>query len=253
MKVLIADDEPSARSRLRRLLAGEAGLEIAGEAADGLAVVAMVESLRPDLVFLDIGMPGLNGLDALRALPAGQPLPLVIFVTGYDEYAMSAFREHALAYLLKPVDREDLALAVERARRLHAWADDGGRARHAVARLAGEVKLPLRQIVGRRQGRVLLLPVEGIRYFSIDQGIVKARTETESYSVSFQLAELESRLEGSPFFRARREALVNLAHVREIRPWFRRGLLLVMNDTPASEIVVSERQIPALRQVMPGL
>src|SRR5687767_5353465 len=119
MNVLLADDEASAHSRLRRLLQAHTSLTIVGEARDGLQAVQQIEKLRPDVVFLDIEMPGLSGLEVLRALPPGVPLPLVIFVTGYDQHALAAFEANALAYLLKPVDPEQLARAVERAGRLN--------------------------------------------------------------------------------------------------------------------------------------
>lgn len=257
MKVLVADDESSARSRLIRLLGKEADLEIIGQAANGLEAVDLIENLQPDLVFLDIEMPGLNGLDALRAVRTGHPLPLVIFVTGYDEHALRAFNAQALAYLLKPVDPTTFSQAVERARRLHAYqknesspAESAGRG--PVDLIAQELKAPLRHIVGRRQGRSLLVPVDSIRYFALDQGILKAHVENEAYWVNFHLNELEARLSDG-FFRARREVLINLNHIREFRPYFKSGILLLMNDALGSEIVVSERQVPLLRRRVPGL
>lgn len=259
MRVLIADDEAAARSRLRRLLAPETDLEVLADATDGLETVRLIEEMRPDLVFLDIEMPGLSGLDAIRSLPPECPVPLVIFVTGYDEHALNAFRVHALAYLLKPLDPEELACAIDRARRLHAYEnpspapDSAAPADEAIARFARDYTPPLRQIVGRKQGRILLMPIAEIRHFALDQGILRAHTETESFWVNFQIGELEERLAAERFFRARREVLVNLDHVREIRPYFKSGLLLIMNDAADSEIIVSDRQVPQLRLRMPGL
>lgn len=257
MKVLIVDDETAARSRLLRLLNKEADIEIVGQAANGPETVERIETLQPDLVFLDIEMPGLNGLDALRAIPEGRALPLVIFVTGYDEHALQAFNAQAVAYLLKPVDAPTLARAVERARRLHAYprsleskADTA--ALSQVDLIARELKAPLRHIVGRRHGRSLMVPIEQIRYFALDQGILKAHVADDALWVNFNLNELEERL-GDDFFRARREVLINLRHIREFRPHFKSGILLLMNDDTASEIVVSERQVPLLRKRMPGL
>lgn len=256
MKVLVADDESSARSRLIRLIGKEADLEVVGQATNGLEAVDLIENLQPDLIFLDIEMPGLNGLDALRAVGPGHPLPLVIFVTGYDEHAMRAFNAQALAYLLKPVDPATFSQAVERARRLHAYQKSEAPAAASpghgpVDLIAQELRAPLRHIVGRRQGRSLLVPVESIRYFALDQGILKAHVENEAYWVNFHLNELEARLSG--FFRARREALINLNHIREFRPYFKSGILLLMNDAASSEIVVSERQVPLLRKRVAGL
>ena len=118
LRSLLIDDELNARIRLRRLLENEKRIEIVGEANDGLEAVAAIERLRPDLIFLDIQMPGLDGFEMLKALPASSPKPLVIFVTGFHEHAMAAFDANAIAYLLKPIEPERLREMVERAWRL---------------------------------------------------------------------------------------------------------------------------------------
>src|ERR1700687_1126102 len=124
MRSLIADDEESARARLSRMLAAYPDIEIAGEACDGLEAVAQIEELRPDLLFLDIEMPGLTGFEVLQSVRRTVPLPLVIFVTGYDQHALAAFEADALAYLLKPVSPERLAQVIDRARKFGAAKDD---------------------------------------------------------------------------------------------------------------------------------
>ena len=124
MRSIIVDDEESARARLRRLLAAHPEIEIVGEARDGIEAVQAIEELAPGLVFLDIELPGLTGFEVLRALPQNAAMPLVIFVTGYDQHALAAFEANALAYLLKPVEPERLAQAVERARKLAGAAGD---------------------------------------------------------------------------------------------------------------------------------
>ena len=124
LRSLLIDDELNARTRLRRLLQSENRVEIVGEAKDGFEAVAEIERLRPDLIFLDIQMPGLDGFQVLRALPANLPSPLVIFVTGFHEHAMAAFNANAIAYLLKPVEAARLREMVERAWRLHHSSED---------------------------------------------------------------------------------------------------------------------------------
>jgi two-component system LytT family response regulator len=124
MRTLVVDDEGSARSRLMRLLKGNAGIEVIRQADNGLDAVTQIERLRPELLFLDIEMPGLSGFEVLRAVSSTIALPLVIFVTGYDQHALAAFDANALAYLLKPVESERLTQAVERARRLSAFTDE---------------------------------------------------------------------------------------------------------------------------------
>lgn len=253
MTVLIVDDEASARSRLCRLLKPHPDLVIAGEAADGLEAVAQTEKLRPDLLFLDIEMPGLGGFEVLASIPPSVPLPLVIFVTGFDQHALAAFQANALAYLLKPVDPEHLATVLDRARRLHAFSGERDRERAHVLDVVRAAPKVLRQIVARKHDRMVLLPPEEVLWFEVDNGIVRARTATDSFWVNYQIGELEAGLPGDRFFRARREVLVNLGGIREIRPYFKSGFLLVMADKANSEIVVSERRVPVLRELVPGL
>ena len=247
MRSLIVDDEESARERLRRLLAAHP-IEIAGEARDGLEAIRQIETLVPDLLFLDIELPGLTGFEVLRSLPAAVPLPLVIFVTGYDQHALAAFDANALAYLLKPVEPDRLSQAVDRARRL-----DRERERERLMRVAREAPKPLRQIVCRKRDRAVLLPPEQILWFQVEDGIVRAHTAAETFWVNYQLGELEAGLPAETFFRARREVLVNLNRIREIKPYFKSGFLLTMADAAGTEIAVSERQAKPLRQRIPGL
>jgi DNA-binding LytR/AlgR family response regulator len=177
--------------------------------------------------------------------------PLTIFVTGYDQHALEAFDANALGYLLKPVEQERLSSAVERA----AALCQGGARRHETERVLKIARAaePLRQIVCRKAERMLLLPPEDIFWFQVVDGIVKAHTRAETFWVNYQLSELETALPAETFFRARREVLVNLTRIREIRPWFKSGFQLLMADSAASEIVVSERQVRLLRQRIPGL
>ena len=245
MRSLIVDDEAAARSRLARLLAAHPEIEIAGEASDGLQALEKIEQLRPDLVFLDIQMPGLNGFQVLRSIPEGVPYPLVVFVTGYDRHALEAFEANALAYLLKPVETERLATVVERAARLC-----GPEERPIHTQLAHSA--PLTQIVGRKRDRFILLNPADIFYFTSEDGLIKAKTANDSYLVNYQLAELESGLQEG-FFRARRSALVNLGKVKEIHPYFKSSFLLVLNDAAGTEISVAGRQAKLLRQRIPGL
>ena len=212
-----------------------------------------IETLRPELVFLDIEMPGLGGFEVLQALPRTAPLPLVIFVTGYDQYALAAFDANALAYLLKPIRPERLAQAVEHARILSTAGGARVREEKQMLRVARESPAPLRQIVCRRRDRLVLVPPEQIFWFRVEDGLVKARTESETWVVNHQLAELEARLPREQFFRARREVLINLDRIKEIRPYFKSGFLVVMSDPGASEIVLSARQAHQFRQRIPGL
>jgi two-component system LytT family response regulator len=252
MRSLIADDEESARARLSRMLAAHPDIEIAGEARDGLEAVKNIEELRPDLLFLDIEMPGLTGFEVLQSVST-VPLPLVIFVTGYDQHALAAFEADALAYLLKPIAPERLAQVLDRARRFGGSPDESEREREHVLHAVRESPKGLRHVVCRKRDRMLLLVPENILWFASEDGIVKAHTDSEVYWVNYQLAELEASLPESMFFRARREVLVNVNQIREIRPYFKSGFLLIMNNAAATEIVVSARQVHPLRKRIPGL
>jgi DNA-binding LytR/AlgR family response regulator len=251
VKCLVIDDEAPARSRLTRLLQAHPELEIAGEAANGLEAIEQIERARPDLIFMDIQMPGLDGFGVLRSLHEDTPKPLVVFVTGFDEHALEAFEANALAYLLKPVEAERLAKVLERASRLCGKPASGEDRRIEGAARALAPKLT--QVVGRKRDRLVLLNLPEIAFFTAEDGLIKARTSTDSYLVNHQLAELEESLPEADFFRARREVLVNLRAVKEIRPYFKSTFLLVMNDAAATEIAVSERQSKLLRRRIPGL
>ena len=253
MRSLIADDEESARARLSRMLAEHPDIEIAGEACDGLEAVEKIEELRPDLLFLDIEMPGLTGFQVLQSVRRTVPLPLVIFVTGYDQHALAAFEADALAYLLKPPTPERLAQILDRARKFRGNSDENEREREHVMQVIRESPMGLRHVVCRKRDRMLLVVPESILWFASEDGIVKAHTESEVYWVNYQLAELEASLPEKMFFRARREVLVNVNHIKEIRPYFKSGFLLIMNDAASTEIVVSARQVHPLRQRIPGL
>jgi DNA-binding LytR/AlgR family response regulator len=253
MRSIIVDDEESARARLGRLLAAHPDIVVVGEARDGIEAVEKVEELQPDLLFLDIQMPGLTGFVVLQSIPPSVVMPLVIFATGYDQHAMAAFDANALAYLLKPVESERLAQALERARKLSRSTAAADRERDHTLRVAREAPKVLHQIVCRKRDRLVLTPPEKVCWFQVEDGVVKAHTATETFTVNYQLGELEAGLPADAFFRARREVLVNLSRIREIRPYFKSGFLLIMPDAAATEIAVSERQARSLRRRIPGL
>jgi DNA-binding LytR/AlgR family response regulator len=253
MKSLIVDDEADSRARLIRMLGNHPEIGVISEAQDGLEAVEKIETLEPDLLFLDIQMPGLTGFEVLRSIRPDVSLPLVIFITGYDRHALAAFEADALAYLLKPVEPERLAMAVERALKLDEFSEEKEKQRESVLRAARATPDVLRQVVCRKHGHAVLVPAEQILWFHVQDGIVKARTAGDSFWVNYQPAELESGLPPDLFFRARREVLVNLAGIKEIKPYFKSSFLLVMSDAASTEIAVSERQARPPRKRLPGL
>ena len=204
MRVLIVDDERRARERLARLLGAFEGLTIAGEAGNGLEAIEQVQTLRPDALFLDIQMPGMDGFEVLENLPAR---PHVVFVTAYDQYALQAFAANALDYLLKPVEPEPLARAVSRLRERQSNVD---------ALLAS--RPPLKRLVGKRLQRLHVLPVETIAYFVAEDELVFAATAEGRFLLNSTLRDLEARLDADQFVRVHKSAIVNLAKVAEIDP-----------------------------------
>jgi two-component system, LytTR family, response regulator len=248
VRILIVDDEAPARSRLRKLLGGYPECEIVGEAGDGLRAVSEAERLRPDLLLLDVQMPGLTGFEVVRSLAS--PAPLVVFVTAYDEYALAAFEANAVGYLRKPVNRERLAAALERARTL-CQVDGRPDEELARARRAADAAEPtLRQLVCRKRDRFVLVPLDKIVCIGVEDGIVKVWTGDATYRTDYQLAGLAARLPDPPFFRVHRSALVNMNHVREIAPFFNSTYQLVLDDRESTEIQVSERQSKRLREML---
>jgi two-component system, LytTR family, response regulator len=215
--------------------------------------VDAIERLRPELLFLDVQMPGLSGFEVLQGLSKDIPRPLTIFVTGFHEHALEAFRARAIAYLLKPIEEDHLQEMIERAGRLLGSVPSREQEHQNVNRLLGEELPPMEQIVVRKANRVFLLDPEEALFFYMDSGIVRVRVENDTYWVNYQLGELEQALVSRGFFRARRSSLVNLKRVKEVRSDPRSTLVLVMGDARNTEVEVSERQGRALRARIPGL
>ena len=214
MRVLIADDEDLARASLRRALAAFPDIEIVRECANGLQAVEAIPALRPDCVFLDIEMPGLDGFEVLQQL--SDP-PLIVFVTAYDEYAVKAFETEALDYILKPFEGERLERAIGRVRDKLAGSERAGEvAAQYATRRAG----PVRRLAAKRGNRFVIVPMKDVLRIAIDDKLVFAYTATEHFLVEKTIAELETLLEPSGFLRISRAELVNVEMVRELIPWF---------------------------------
>lgn len=253
MRAIIADDEASARSRLRRQLSSCHDLQIVGEAEDGISAVDQIVGLNPGVVFLDIQMPGLNGFEVLRALPPETQRPLVIFITGFDQHALAAFEADAVAYLLKPIQEERLLQVIDRIRPL--LLNREGRAQEAerVERVLRTQVSPLRHIVGKHRNRFVLLAPTNISFFAINDGLVWAYSPSAKCVVNYQLADLEAGLPAEQFFRASRAALVNIARIAEVKPYGKSTYAITMDDAAHTEILVGERRAKLLRELLPGL
>jgi DNA-binding LytR/AlgR family response regulator len=218
---------------------------VIGEASDGLQAVERIEALSPDLVLLDIQMPGLDGFGVVDAL---QDPPAIIFVTAYDQYAIRAFDVHALDYLLKPFSRERLSMAIDRARQTLAEGQDlSARLRPLLQGLAAEGRY-LARLAVRDRDRIRVLDASAIDWIGIEDEQVMVHVGEQAYAIRRTLAELEARLDPAHFFRAHRSAIVNLDRVREIIPWFKGSHILRL--TTGAEVDLSRARARALRQIL---
>jgi len=231
IQTLIVDDEPLARERIRKLLAGAAGIEIVGECENGLEAVEAIRSKEPDLVFLDVQMPGLDGFGVLERLQ-GQRIPAVIFVTAHDQFALQAFEVHALDYLLKPFDRERFHRALDRARgRLGAGqdADVTQRIGQLLAELKGEPMARDRLAV-KTGGRVILLRIADIDWIEAADNYVSLHVGSDAHLHRETMSALESKLPAKQFMRISRSAIVNLEKIKELQPLFHGEYAVILRN-----------------------
>ena len=244
ISALIADDEASARSRLRRLLAPYS-FQLLDDASDGIEALQAIHKHRPQVLFLDVQMPGLTGFEVVEAL-APEAMPLIVFVTAYDDYALAAFEANAVAYLLKPVAEEKLKTVMARIEQLVRSPDD---AQQQAVRAVASAK-PLHHVLAVQREGYALLPLGEVCYFQVEDGVTHVKTAAASYRTNYAINDLESRLPSPPFFRAHRSTLVNLDKVATISPMFKGALMLTIKDARASEIQVSERQAKHVRELL---
>jgi two-component system LytT family response regulator len=203
MRVLIADDEAPARARLRQMLSAYPDVEIAGEAETGTQAMELAAALRPDLMLLDIQMPGSTGIDVAACLP--EPRPHIIFCTAFDQYAVDAFELHAVDYLLKPVTRARLAQALERVRTASVPAQPS-------------TAIPPARFLVKSGGHYTVVAEGRVLYFASEEGLTKLVADGAHFWMDPTLNDLEQRVDATRFFRISRAALVNLTAVAEVHP-----------------------------------
>jgi two-component system LytT family response regulator/two-component system response regulator LytT len=245
IRTLVVDDEKLARDRLIGFLSKLPNVEIVGQAENGVEAVERIERDKPDLVFLDVQMPGMDGFDVLKAV--SRPAPHVVFATAYDDYAIRAFEVEAIDYLLKPFARARVEEAVGRVRTRLERGVAGLDVEAVLKRLEDGRKEHLRQVPVHAGKRILLLPVEDVLWFGVEYRLVYAHTAERAFMTNFTLRDLEERLDAEVFFRAHKASLVNMRQVKEIVPWFGGRYKLVMRDQNASEVPVSRAQARTLR------
>ena len=231
IRAAIVDDEPPARRKVRDLLAREADVEVVGEAASGPEAVELIRSVRPDLVLLDIQMPGLDGFGVIEAVGV-ESMPLIVFVTAYDEHALRAFEVHAFDYLLKPFAPRRFQGALERARQRLAQTAAPAAAR--LGELLAEVRAAPRflkhLLVEHGDGREILLPVERIDVLRAQRNDVQLITRDGTYRRRAVLKDLLDRLDPDQFLQINRSEAVRLAGVKELQDWFHGDHRVVMYD-----------------------
>ncbi len=262
MRVVIVDDEPLARQELQYLLENVGGVEVVGIGSNGIEAVELIRNQKPDVVFLDVQMPGLDGFGVLKKLLEKKTqLPQVVFATAYDQYAVRAFEVNAVDYLLKPFDRARVARTIEKAiarmpSTAPATADSATAAKlDALLRLVGEAAAPqpkngIGKVVIKAQERLLLVNQKDICFAAIEDGAISVTTTTgEGQSNCRTLEELSDQLDPDMFWRVHRSFVVNIQHIREVVPWFKSSYQLRMDDAKKTELPVSRNQTKRLKEL----
>jgi two-component system LytT family response regulator/two-component system response regulator LytT len=249
ISAILVDDEQLARDELSYLLKEFPDVEILATGRNGLEAVKLIENLEPDVVFLDVQMPGLDGLGVIQNLREKNiPLPHFILATAYDQYAIQAFRWEALDYLLKPIEKDRLALAIERARK--AVTDK--------AKTAPQAEIPaLRptpqrtKLLVKNNNRNFIVDAQDVVYATIDDGLITVvATNVEGESNYRTIEELQSNLDPATFWRVHRSFLVNIHRIKEVIPWFKSSFQLRMDDKKQTEVPVSRVQTKRLRALL---
>lgn len=257
LRTVVVDDEQLAREELCFLLEQAGDVEIIGQAGDGLTALRLAGELKPDLLFLDVQMPGLTGFEVARRLIQTELPPQLVFVTAFDQYAVDAFSVNAVDYILKPVDATRLEQAIDRARRRQASEQ--------VAKMPlspGDLEKVIEAVQARQGGRrdqlairvgerFVLVQAEEVIYASLVDETIMVVTNAASGTSNYRtLDELQTRLDPAVFWRVHRSHLVNITKIKEIVPWFSRNYLLKMKDAKTTEIPVSRAQTRRLRDYL---
>jgi two-component system LytT family response regulator/two-component system response regulator LytT len=254
LRVLVADDEQPAREELCFQLGQIAGVEVVGQAADGLAALREIEQLEPDLVLLDVQMPGRTGFEVAREAIGRDLGCQIVFVTAYDQYAIEAFEVNAVDYLLKPVEPARLEQAIDRTRRRMAFDRSTplpNETLERIVQLVAERQQRRERLAVKVGERLVLVQADDIIYASLANDTITIVTGALSGTSNYRtLDELQAGLDPAVFWRVHRSHLVNINKIKEIVPWFSRNYILKMKDAKATEIPVSRSQTKRLREYL---
>jgi two-component system response regulator LytT len=253
ISALIVDDEQPARDELAFLLKGLPEVEVLGQGKNGVEALNLVRELTPQVVFLDVQMPGLDGFGVIKKLLERKArLPFVVFVTAYDHYAVQAFEVNAIDYLLKPIARPRLEKALARVRRELESSEPAVQKLDRLVQLVEERPLPQKsKLLVKSGGRLVLVNSDDIIYASIEDGVITICTrELEGQSNFRTVEELQGNLDPNTFWRVHRSYLVNINRIKEVVPWFKSSYQLKMDDRKQTEIPVSRAQTRRLRELL---
>jgi two-component system, LytTR family, response regulator len=256
ISALVVDDEPLAREELSFLLKDFPEIEILQTASNGVDAVKLIDQLEPDLVFLDVQMPGLDGLGVIGQVRAkGGPLPHFVLTTAFDQYAVEAFRLEALDYVLKPIEKDRLAESVARAKRSiedkQQAQEKAERAQDKSSESAVGAPAQRTKLLIKANNRNLIVDAQELIYATIDDGLITMVTaHFEGQSNYRTIEELQSNLDPNLFWRVHRSFLVNINRIREVIPWFKSSFQLKMDDKKQTEIPVSRIQTRRLRELL---
>jgi two-component system response regulator LytT len=253
INTLIVDDEKPAREELAFLLKGFPEINVIGQGKNGLEAVSLIKEHAPDLVFLDVQMPGLDGFGVLKKLVERKiKVPHIVFATAFDNYAVQAFEVNAVDYVLKPFDKGRIAKAVQRARKaVETHSSPTERLEQLVSQLgAGKQASQPAKLLVKSQQRLLLVDSEDIIFAGIEDGLITVvGRDVEGTSNYRTLEELSEALDSDAFWRPHRSFLVNIQHIKEVVPWFKSSYMLKMSDKKQTEIPVSRAQTKRLREL----
>ena len=253
IKTLIVDDEQPARDELAFLLKSFTDIEIAGQGKNGVEAVNLIRELEPQLVFLDVQMPGLDGVGVVRrVLDKKLPLPIFVFVTAYESYAVHAFEVSALDYLLKPISRSRLEKTIGKVRKVLETARTSSEKLDRLVRMVEErPAVQKTRLTVKSGGRMFLVDSDDVVFASIEDGVISIVTkDMEGQSNYRTVEELQAVLDSNIFWRVHRSFLVNINRVKEIVPWFKSSYQLKMDDRKQTEIPVSRAQTRKLRELL---
>jgi len=252
MRAFLVDDEPLALKRLSRMLNATGRVEVTGTSTDPVEAVEAIQKIRPDVIFLDIQMPEMNGFEVLAKL---QPQPLAVFTTAYDKFALKAFEVNSIDYLLKPIEAPRLEQALNKLERIQAGSLARPELQNLLAQLAAGIRgktgsTSLERIPSRVGERIEFVELGRVTHLFAQDKLTYAATGSKNYVVNFTIQELERKLDPQKFVRIHRSTIVAIKYVHELYPWFAGRMKLRLKDEHRTELDVARERVQALKQKM---